>query len=88
MEERRQHQRHKVLKGCTIEFAHGGGMTCRVRNLSAHGACLEVAGQVGIPNSFTLFLDGEKHGRPACVIWRKGQRIGVSFEEAREAPKA
>jgi hypothetical protein len=49
MEERRKIQRHRTLKAGHINFNRAGAVDCRVRNLSPTGACLEVAGQVGIP---------------------------------------
>jgi len=88
MEERRAKPRRKVLKGGIIEFPNGGGLSCRVRNISDAGACLEVESPHGIPNTFLLRIDGEKHGRQVRVAWREGRRLGVAYAEARSTPDA
>lgn len=79
MEERRSNQRHRVLKAGTISFERGGTIDCQVRNLSDHGACLEVASPVGIPETFTLAIPKDSIRRPARVKWRKASRIGIAF---------
>jgi hypothetical protein len=81
MEERRAQPRRKVLKGGIIEFSHGGGLTCCVRNISDTGACLEVESPVGVPNTFLLLINGEKCGREARVTWRAGRKLGIAFAE-------
>ena len=53
MIERRTTQRHRVLKGGTIAF-DGNDLACTVRNLSAKGAALDLAGSISLPPSFTL----------------------------------
>jgi hypothetical protein len=50
---------------------------CRVLDLSASGACLEVSGQATIPKRFDLFSGGMK--KKCNVVWRNGRRFGVSF---------
>ena len=56
MQERRDTQRHRVLKAATIEFGAGAAIDCTVRNLSANGAALDVASPVGIPATFDLLI--------------------------------
>ena len=56
-DDRLRAQRHRTLKAGLIAFNRAGTIECRVRNLSAVGACLEVAGQVGIPDQFTLLVE-------------------------------
>lgn len=79
MDERRKAQRGRTLKGGTIAFNHGAGISCRVRNLSPAGACLEVASQIGILDAFLLIIDHDNFRRPCHVIWRSAERIGVAF---------
>ena len=43
MDEKRKLPRHRTLKAGSITFNRASGIDCRVRNLSAAGACLEVA---------------------------------------------
>ena len=77
--ERRRVQRHRTLKAGLISFNRGAGIDCRVRNLSASGACLDVASQIGIPDRFTLVIESEHLTQPCQVIWRTATRIGVAF---------
>lgn len=76
MEDHRSTPRRRVLKAATISFG-GGAISCTVRNLSDSGASLEVASPIGIPDVFSLELEG---GSRRCrVVWRKEKRIGVRF---------
>jgi hypothetical protein len=71
--------RRKTLKGGRIVF-NGGRSTidCTVRNLSSHGAKLQVSSVVGVPDTFDLLLDG--HSRQPCrVAWRSLKELGVEF---------
>jgi hypothetical protein len=77
--ENRSAIRQRVLKGATIEFG-GGGIDCKIRNMSANGAMLDVISPVGIPEHFSLVVPtGGKH-RSCQVVWRKEKRIGVTFK--------
>jgi hypothetical protein len=80
MSESRKITRHRVLKLGTIAFDGGGGITCRIRNISEGGACLEVASQFGIPDDFKLVIGTDNWHRSCRVAWRKANRIGVAFD--------
>ena len=82
MTEQRIQPRMRVLKAGTIAFNRAGGISCRVRNLNANGASLEVASPVGIPDNFILLIDGEAAKRPCVVRWRRGNRLGIAFVAA------
>jgi len=56
-------------------------LDCTVRNLSAEGACLQVASAFGIPPSFALRVDHEPV-RHCTLVWQAGNRIGVAFDSA------
>jgi len=77
--ERRKVPRHRTLKGGLIGFNRAGTIECRVRNLSPIGACLDVAGQIGIPDEFTLVVEHEQLKKKCRVIWRNPTRLGVEF---------
>lgn len=79
MPERRTEPRHRVLKAGTIVLNRAGGISCTVRNLSATGACLGVESPIGIPDHFTLIVEGEQAPRACRVAWRRDKRIGVAF---------
>lgn len=79
MDERRKVQRFRVLKAGVIAFNCTSDISCRVRNLSTAGACLEVESQFGVPEKFVLLIDND-HLRQRChVIWRIRERLGVEF---------
>jgi len=84
MKERRKLSRHRTFKAGSIAFNRAGGIDCRVRNLSAIGACLEVASQIGIPDDFILVVETEHLKQHCHVIWRTDGRLGVAFTGAAE----
>jgi hypothetical protein len=79
MAENRRAYRHRVLKSATIEF-DGGAFSCAVRNLSDAGAALDVPSSFGIPHEFQLIIETSQVTRQCWVIWRKENRIGVTFD--------
>ena len=77
--ERRVGPRLRTLKSGKITFNnHFSVFDCIVRNMTQHGACIEIAGSLGVPSGFNLILaDGSKR---ACKLrWRYDSRIGVEF---------
>ena len=80
MAERRTVTRGRTLKSGRIVFNDGrSAIDCAVRNLSGGGACLEVASMIGIPDTFTLTIDGDGVPRACTRKWTAGLRIGVAF---------
>ena len=78
MNEHRIAPRKRVLKAGTIQFG-GGAIDCTVRNLSETGAALSVESPVGIPSVFNLIVDSDHVNRACRVVWRKENRIGITF---------
>ena len=76
MDERRRLKRLRALKAGIISFNRAGGITCRVRNMSPAGACLEVSSQVGIPDNFVLVVSYDKFSQSCHVIWRSEDEDG------------
>ena len=84
MEERRIERRQKVLKAGKI--VHSGQnclYDCRVRDMTAHGARLRVEHGWQVPRNFN-FIDTmrAKIQRPARVVWRAEEEVGIAFEDA------
>jgi len=50
---------------------------CKVVDVSAGGACIEVQGSGAIPPRFVLNHGGVK--KTCHIVWQKGRRIGVAF---------
>jgi hypothetical protein len=80
MESHRNAPRRRTLKAGSIEFG-GGAIDCTVRNVSETGAALEVVSPLHIPDRFTLVVQTDHLRRRCNVIWRRGKRIGVAFDE-------
>jgi hypothetical protein len=80
MVERRKIPRARALKGAKIAFnQHRSVIDCVVRNLTDVGAMLKVPSTVGIPERFDFRFDHERSYRPARVIWRREDTLGVEF---------
>ncbi len=52
-------------------------IACNVIDLSAGGACLELANQMLIPKRFVLVHAGTR--KKCNLVWQAGRRLGVSF---------
>jgi hypothetical protein len=68
-----------VLEAGVLAF-HGRTVSCLVRNLSEHGAALDVINPRDIPDRFTLALPLEGTSRLCQLIWRSEAEIGVTFQ--------
>jgi hypothetical protein len=78
MDENRRASRRRVLKSGTIEFDRSA-YSCMVRNLSDNGAALDVPYAVTVPHEFKLIIESNQACRDCRVIWRKENRLGVTF---------
>jgi len=52
-------------------------LDCSVIDISAGGACLEMADPASLPKRFVLFHGGIK--KSCLMVWKSGRRFGVSF---------
>ncbi len=83
--EKRREPRVRILKAARIVFNERRSVIdCTVRNLSAVGACLNVASTLGIPERFEVMFDADNSSRACHVVWHKEKQLGVEFapEEA------
>lgn len=79
-QERRTTARHRVFKGGQI-LGRGQSVSCIVRNLSPHGAGIEIDGAAPpLPPSLTIVIGSERVIRRAHLRWRNAGRIGVEFD--------
>ena len=78
MDERRKAARRRVLKSGTIRFANCT-YSCAVRNLSDHGAALDLPDAIAMPSQFDLVMETNQMRRYCRVIWRRENRLGVAF---------
>ena len=89
MEERRVFQRTAVLRNAKIILGHRMPMvSCTLKDLTSHGACLSVASSYGLPETFELTFEHGRSRRVCRVIWRTHTKLGVSFDAAEEPAAA
>jgi hypothetical protein len=48
--------------------------------MSISGAAIEVTNSQDIPERFNIVFKGDDIPLPCYVVWRNGDRIGVTFE--------
>ena len=78
MGDNRRASRRRVLKGGTIEFDRSA-YSCIVRSLSDMGAALDIPYAAAVPSDFRLVMESSQVRRPCRVVWRKENRLGVTF---------
>jgi len=75
----RKSPRTWMRKKATIRTRRGSLMHCTVMDLSREGACLQIASTLGVEGDVELSFDNFHSCRPCKVVWRKANRLGVSF---------
>jgi hypothetical protein len=83
MLKRRRVQRTKVFKGAKLILAGRSTISCIVRDLSNHGACLHLSSTAGLPGEFDLTFDTGHTLRKCRIAWQTLTNLGVSFEASR-----
>jgi hypothetical protein len=87
MEERRAFRRTTVLRNAKIILGHRLPMvSCTLKNLTSHGACLSVASTYKLPDEFELTFEHGRDRRRCYVKWRTQDKLGVSFDALGEPP--
>ena len=70
-------------KGQRLGYLLANGQTsavpCVVRNLEAGGATLVVGGWLGIPNSFSLYVEPDQLRLECVIAERRGNAVTVRF---------
>lgn len=78
--DRRRIERKWVDRGALLHFANRVGVfSCRVPNITVHGAGARLFGLIAIPVEFTLSFDGFRTSYPCALVWRDGDFIGFKF---------
>jgi hypothetical protein len=76
--DKRKAARRVLLKTGRIRFGKTSE-NCTVRDMSAGGACIEVADAMNVPERFSLVLEMESAARKCVVMWRRERQLGVKF---------
>jgi hypothetical protein len=83
MDERRAFRRTTVLRNAKIILNHRlPVVSCTVKDLTSHGACLSVASTYRLPDEFELTFEHGRDRRRCYVKWRTDSKLGVSFDPA------
>jgi hypothetical protein len=83
MQDRRSSTRQKsFLKGRLFYNNRRSSVDCLVRDISDTGAKLVFSSAVSIPEVVELYLSNKDDVRRARVQWRRGEEVGVDFENA------
>lgn len=84
--ERRASPRQRTLLAATgRENGRAVTWTGAVRNLSDNGARIEVGNALWPSAHFELDIPVKDIRRPARVVWRSGQMLGVAFDDTSSA---
>ena len=79
--------RMRTLIAARISFNNGQStLDCLIRNLSDTGAKLIVSAAIALPDSFDLFIPQKSVTRRVRIVWRRGEEMGVRFDEG--APRS
>ena len=80
--ERRVAARKRILKSGMVVLRESA-LPCKIIDLSDMGAGLALSGASHIPNFFTLLIPD--YAPVFCkIIWRRQERLGVTFRELRD----
>jgi PilZ domain-containing protein len=80
MPERRKETRRRVIYGAVVAFNNRcSTMDCIVRDFSAKGAKVEIAGNALIPDHLILTINRKGQEFAARVAWRSEQEAGLEF---------
>ena len=81
MDDRRKNPRVDTDEAAYIS-ADGLSIRCRLLNVSADGAAVEVPDPAYVPAHFQLMTEKDRVLRHCRVIWLKQNRIGIAFDQA------
>jgi hypothetical protein len=82
--------RRRVLKAGIVAFNdRHSTLPCTVRNVSDTGALIRMPATLSPPDTFDLIIELDGLEASCTVMWRKGEDVGVRFDEPprRIAPK-
>jgi len=79
MVERRKLPRIEVDEPAYI-YGDGSSITCRVTNVTAEGAAMDVPNASFLPERFQLMTANDRVIQNCRVIWISQNRVGVEFE--------
>jgi hypothetical protein len=85
MEERRKYPRTEIDEPAYVSSG-GSIISCRVRNISAEGAAIDVENPAYVPPRFRLVMASDSSVYECNVAWIQRNRIGVTFVAIPQGP--
>jgi hypothetical protein len=80
MLDRRQRARNKVFFGGVAAITKPGStVDCVVRNISEHGACVELDSATKLPDEISLAIPRKGRSFLSRMIWRHANKVGLAF---------
>jgi PilZ domain len=76
------------LKGRVLFNGGQNSLECLIRDVSSSGARLEVSASVTLPDRFDLYLPHKDETCRVQIQWRRGNQLGIAFEQVENAPTA
>jgi hypothetical protein len=86
MDERRKHPRTEIDEPAYVSSG-GSVMSCRVRNISAEGAAIDVENPAFVPQHFRLVMANRSSVHECRISWIQRNRIGVTFVAMPQGPR-
>jgi hypothetical protein len=88
--EGRQAPRERTFLPARIAFGEHGALStpCTVTQLSSTGARVNVPANTTLPDRFELSIPQRSLTTRVRLVWRRGDLIGVQFDEHAEEPAA
>lgn len=81
-ENKRRSPRLRTMKGASLVLpGSASAFSCVMRNLSEHGALIELPSTIGIPAAVILETQDGTLKRLCRVAWRTETRLGLEFTD-------
>lgn len=81
-ENKRRSPRMRTMKGASLLLpGSASAFSCVMRNLSEHGALIELPSTIGVPAAVTLQTQDGTLNRAGRVVWRTETRLGIEFTD-------
>lgn len=77
--------RVRTILAARLVFDEGGAsVDCQVKDLTAEGARIALAGVVATPHECVLDIPRRQLRKRCRIVWRNAEQIGVAFLEERQ----
>lgn len=82
IENKRRSVRMRTMKGANLALPGSASVfSCVMRNLSEHGALVELPSTIGVPAAVILQTQDGTLNRHCRVVWRTETRLGLEFTD-------